>query len=70
MAFLFGGVQKHFDSKQLSRHSISSSWILQNLITCLSMQALPKYISCEQSFCLHNLSVLTRKAYILSTLHC
>jgi len=52
MEFLFGGVQKHFHSTHLSRHSTSSSWSLQNLITCLSMQALAKSISCEQSFLL------------------
>jgi len=52
MAFVFGDVQKRFDSTHLSRHSTSSSWSLQNLITCLSMQALAKSISCDQSFLL------------------
>ena len=37
MAFVFGGVQKHFESTHLSRHSTSSSLIVQNLITTQSM---------------------------------
>jgi len=49
MAFVFGGVQKHFDSTHLSHQSTISSWILQNLTTCLSMQALAKSISCDQT---------------------
>jgi len=48
MAFVFGGTRKHFYSTNSSRHSSSSSWSLQNLITCLSMQALAKSISCDQ----------------------
>jgi hypothetical protein len=59
MAFVFGGVQKHFDLTHLSRHSTSLSWILQNLITCLSMQALAKSISCDQS-------VLLRYTWVFS----
>jgi len=54
MALVFGGVQKHFDLTHLSRHSTSSSWSLQNVITRLSMQALAKSISCELS-CLDTL---------------
>ena len=52
MAFVFGGVQKHFDSTHLSRHSTSSGYSLQNLIICMSMQALAKSIRCAISFCL------------------
>jgi len=52
MAFVFGSVQKHFDSSHLFRHSTNSSWILQNVITCLSIQAVAKSISCDQSFLL------------------
>jgi len=52
MAFVFGGVQKHFDSTHLSRHSTSSSWSQQNLITFVSRQALAKSISCDHSFLL------------------
>ena len=36
----------------LFRHSTSSSWSLQNLISCLSTQALVKSMTCDQSFCL------------------
>jgi len=36
MEFVFGDVQKHFDSTHLSRHSTISLWSLQNLIiVCL-----------------------------------
>jgi len=50
MAYVFGGVQKHIDSSHLFRHFTSLSWILQNLLTCLSTQALAKSMSCDQSF--------------------
>ena len=50
MAFVFGGIQKDLDSTHLLRHSTSSSWSLQNLITCLSIQALANSSSCDQSF--------------------
>ena len=50
MEFVFGGVQKDLDSTHLLRHSTSSSWILQNLITCLSMEALAISISYDQFF--------------------
>ena len=52
MAFVFGGVQNYLDSTHLLRYSNSSSCSLQNLITCLSMQALANSSSCDQSFCL------------------
>ena len=48
MAFVFGGMQKDLDSTHLLRHSTSSSLSLQNLITCLSMQALANSSSCDQ----------------------
>ena len=50
MSFLFGCVQKHFDSTHLSRHFTSSFWSLQNLTAYLSMQALAQSISCEMFF--------------------
>ena len=46
IAIVFGGVQKHFNSTHLSRHFSGLSWSLQNVFTCLYMQALAKSISC------------------------
>jgi hypothetical protein len=50
MTFVFGGAEKDLVLKHILRHSTSSSWSLQNLIARLSMQALAKSISCDQSF--------------------
>ena len=49
MAFISGGVQNDLNSKYLLRHSASSSWSLAYLITSLSMQALVKASSSDQS---------------------
>ena len=38
MAFVSGGLQKHFKSQRFDHHSASSSWSLPNLITCLSIE--------------------------------
>ena len=69
MTFVFGGVQKHFDSTHLSRHSTSSSWSLQNLITCPSMQALAKSITVTNRFLLRYTWVFSLVVYIPSTVH-
>jgi hypothetical protein len=49
MAFVSGGVQNDLDSKYFLRHSTISSWSLLYLITSLSMQALAKSSSFDQS---------------------
>ena len=70
MAFVFGIVQKHFDSTHLFRHSNISYWSLQNFITFLSIQVLAKSIRCDQSFLLRYTWVfslvmrITRPQYI------
>ena len=50
MTFVSGGVQNDVDSKHFLRQSSISSWILLYLITSLSMQALAKSNSCDQTF--------------------
>jgi len=59
MAFVFGGSQYVLPRNHLFHRSTSSSWSLQNLITCLFMQAFFKFISSDRSFLLRHTQVFS-----------